>query len=180
MSTATTRPSVAHSVGVRALLGTLAINPTNPLAMQGQQNPLTQVGILKLTHRLIEVAESDMKYGECTMKWIDHVKVNDRPGRCIEVVHPQPRRNFIFHIARIFVDDELNLPVRYERYDWPVAAGDRPPLIEQFTYFDISLNAGLTFRRLRRPQSGLPLPPRGMRDGSKKRIGCKSLSGIQR
>ena len=91
----------AHSVGLRGLLGTLAINPNDPLAMQGQQYPLTQIGILKLTERLIEVADRDMKFGECTMKWIDHVKINDRPCRCIEVVHPQPRDNFIFHIAQI-------------------------------------------------------------------------------
>ena len=134
----------AHSVGLRGLLGTLAINPNDPLAMQGQQYPLTQIGILKLTERLIEVADRDMKFGECTMKWIDHVKINDRPCRCIEVVHPQPRDNFIFHIARIFVDDELNLPIRYERYDWPSAPGGRLPLMEEYTYLNVKRNAGLT------------------------------------
>jgi len=133
----------AHSVGLRGLLGTLAIDPSGELAMQGQQYPVTQIGILKLTKRLIDVAESDMKYGECTMKWVEHVKVNGRPGRCIEVVHPQPRTNFIFHVARIFVDDELNLPIRYERYDWPSAPGDKLPLMEEFTYLDVKLNAGL-------------------------------------
>ncbi len=133
----------AHSVGLRGLLGTLAIDPADPLAMQGQQYPLTQIGILKLTKRLIEAAESDMKFGECTMKWVDHAKINDRPCSCIEVVHPQPRSSFLFHVARIFVDEELNLPVRYERYDWPSASGGKSPLMEEYTYLDIKLNAGL-------------------------------------
>ncbi len=133
----------AHSVGLRAMLGTLAIDPASPLAMQGQQYPLTEIGILKLTKQLIEVAESDMKYGECTMKWVDHAKINDRPCSCIEVVHPQPRSNFLFHVARIFVDARMNLPIRYERYDWPSTADGKPPLMEEYTYLDIKLNAGL-------------------------------------
>ena len=133
----------AHSVGLRGLLGTLAIDPTDPLAMQGQQYPVTQIGILKLAQRIIDVTESDMKYGECAMKWIDHVKINDRPCRCIEVVHPQRRTNFIFHIARVFVDDKLGLPVRYERYDWPSSPGDKLPLMEEYTYLDVKLDAGL-------------------------------------
>jgi len=134
----------AHGVGLRGLLGTLAIDPTDPLAMQGQQYPVTQIGILKLTERLIEIADRDMKFGECKAKWIDHVKINDRPCRCIEVVHPQPRDNFIFHIARIFVDDELNVPIRYERYGWPSAPGGRLLLMEEYTYLDVRRNAGLT------------------------------------
>jgi hypothetical protein len=134
----------AHSVGLRGLLGTLAIDPTDPLAMQGQQYPITQIGILKLTERLIEVADRDRKFGECTAKWLEHVKINDRTCRCIEVVHPQPRDNFLFHVARIFVDDELNLPIRYERYDWPSAPGGRLPLMEEYTYLDVRRNAGLT------------------------------------
>jgi hypothetical protein len=133
----------AHGVGLRAMLGTLAINPTDPLAMQGQQYPLTEIGILKLTERLVEIAGRDAKFGECTTKWIDHVKVNDRACHCIEVVHPQRRDNFLFHVARIFVDDELDLPVRYERYDWPSAPGGRLPLIEEYTYLDVKRNAGL-------------------------------------
>jgi len=133
----------AHGVGLRGLLGTLAIDPNSPLAMQGQQYPLTQIGILKLTRRLIDVADNDMKYGECAVKWIDHVKINNLSCRCIEVVHPQPRRNFIFHIARIFVDDKLDLPIRYERYDWPNSPGDKLPLMEEYTYLDVKLAAGL-------------------------------------
>ncbi len=154
----------AHGVGLRALLGTLAIDPDSPLAMQGQQYPLTEIGILKLTKRLILVAENDMKYGECAAKWIDHVKINDRPCRCIEVVHPRPRTNFIFHIARIFVDDKLKLPVRYERYDWPDNPGDKLPLMEEYTYLDVKLHVGLAAADfdVRNPAYHFHPPDRGL------------------
>jgi hypothetical protein len=89
-------------------------------------------------------AEKDVKYGECEVKFFKGAKINDRVCTCTQVVHPVPRKNFLFHIARIFVDDELNLPVRYESYDWPKKTGEAPELIEEYTYLNLKLNAGLT------------------------------------
>ena len=57
---------------------------------------------------------------------------------------PTPRRNFRFHIARIFVDDELNLPIRYESYDWPEEEGGKPQVLEEYTYLNLKLNNGFT------------------------------------
>jgi hypothetical protein len=133
----------AHGVGLLALPGTVPIDPSGPVAMQGQLYPLTQIGILYLTKRLVEVAETDVKYGECTATMIDHVKINGRPCRCLEVVHPKPRRNFNFHLGRVFIDDKLNIPLRYECYDWPKEGDNKPPLMEEYTYLDVKLNAGL-------------------------------------
>ena len=114
------------------------------MAMQGQRYPLTQIGILNLTRRLIEVASEDVKYGECEVKYFKGAKINDRVCTCTQVVHPVPRKNFLFNVARIFVDDNLNIPVRYEAYDWPKAAGGPPELIEEYTYLNMRLNVGLT------------------------------------
>jgi Protein of unknown function (DUF1571) len=47
-------------------------------------------------------------------------------------------------VARIFVDDELNVPIRYESYDWPEQAGGQPELIEEYTYLNLKLNNGFT------------------------------------
>ena len=55
-----------------------------------------------------------------------------------------PRREFRYHIARIFVDDELNLPVHYEAYDWPEKPGGEPILTERYTYLNLKLNNGFT------------------------------------
>jgi hypothetical protein len=51
---------------------------------------------------------------------------------------------FRFCLARIFVDDELKIPIRYESYDWPREAGGPPELIEEYTYLDLKLNNGFT------------------------------------
>ncbi|NLX99369.1 MAG: DUF1571 domain-containing protein [Rhodopirellula sp.] len=135
----------AHPPGLQnMLIGTVQLDPTGTLAMRGQRYPVTEVGIANLVKRLIEVGEQDAQYGECEVKFFQGAKINDRTCTCIQVMHPVPRRNFIFHIARIFIDDELNLPLRYESRDWPKEPGEEPPVIEEYTYLNLKTNVGFT------------------------------------
>lgn len=130
--------------GLRSLVGTVQIPPTGPVAMLGQRYPITELGIANLTRRLIEVGEHDQEFGECYVWMNKEAKVGDRPCTSITVMHPNKRKAFIYHIARIFVDNELMVPVHYEAYDWPSKPGDPPVLLERYTYIDLKLNPGLT------------------------------------
>ena len=122
----------AHTVGMQdKLVGTVSLKPDGVIAMRGQRYPLTEIGLLNLVQRLVEVAQQDINYGECEVKFYQGAKINGRTCTCIQVMHPVPRRNFLFHLARIFVDDEINVPLRYEAYDWPKEPGGRPELIEE-------------------------------------------------
>lgn len=135
----------AHATGLKdKLIGPVLIPPDGPIAMKDQRYPLTELGILNLTKRLVQVAEQDIKYGECDVKFFKNAKINDRVCTCIQVKHPVPRRNFLFYEARIFVDEELNVPIRYESYDWPKAKGVAAELMEEYTYQNLKLNVGFT------------------------------------
>lgn len=140
---------LAHPTGIKKrLVGTVSLKPNSMLAMSGNRYPITEIGILHLVERLIEVGEHDVQYGECEVDLYREAKINDRSATCIQVLHPVPRRNFLFNLARIYVDDELNVPVRYEAYDWPKAnAPDAEPvLLEEYTYYNVKLNNGFTDR----------------------------------
>lgn len=135
----------AHPTGIRhTLVGTVEIKPDSMIAMQGQRYPITELGLKNLVRRLLEVGNNDTKYGECEVQFSDDAKINGRPCTCIQVLHPVPRRNFLFHLARIYVDKELNLPIRYEAHDWPKEPGAEPELIEEYTYLNLELNKGFT------------------------------------
>ncbi len=134
----------AHGVGIQKMFGTVSLDPTGQIAMKDNRYPITEIGLVTMVRRLIEVAEQDIKYGECEVKFYPGAKIEDRVCTCIQVVHPTPRRNFRFHIARIYVDDELNVPIRYESYDWPEKEGGRPQLLEEYTYLNLKLNNGFT------------------------------------
>jgi hypothetical protein len=44
----------------------------------------------------------------------------------------------------VFIDDELQVPIRYAAYGWPETEGGKPTLEEEYTYLDVALNVGLT------------------------------------
>ncbi len=135
---------LGHGVGIKKIAGTVPLLPTGAMAMAGQRYPITEIGMLNLTKRLIEVAERDKQFGECDVKFFKNAKINKRSVTLIQVEHPVPRKNFLFNLARVYVDDELNIPVRYESYDWPEKAGGQPQLLEEYTYTDVKINNGFT------------------------------------
>lgn len=126
------------------LIPTVWIRPTGPLAMRGQRYPVTEIGIETLMVRLLEKANADMNHGECEVELFEGARINGRVCTCIQVTHPTPREHFEFHIARIFFDDEIRLPIRFESYLWPEEAGGTPRLLEEYTYLNLDTNVGLT------------------------------------
>jgi hypothetical protein len=131
-----------HLTGFQQLLGTVALKPDDPLALTDNRHPITETGVQNLVDRLIEVGEQDMKHGDCEVR-VTRVPVQGHEAICIEVDHPQRQPYFLYHRARIYIDEARKLPVRFEAYDWPDATG-QPQLLEEYTYLDLKLNVGLT------------------------------------
>jgi len=139
---------IGHGVGFRRTFGSQKLEPSGLLAMRGQKYPITEMGLLNLTDRLLEVGYKDSRFDECVVKYTEGVTLfkNTEPRECtmIQVMHPTPRPYFIFYVALIYVDKELNLPIRYESYEWPRKEGEKPKLIEVYEYRNLKLNVGLT------------------------------------
>jgi hypothetical protein len=136
---------LAHGNGIKhRLIGTVTLKPTSTLAMSGNRYPITEMGMRRLLERLLEIGSNDVKYGECNVKFIQGAKVQNRTCTCIQVEHPVPRRNFLFHLARIYVDDQMQLPIRYEAYDWPAPGTSQPQLTEEYTFLNVKVNNGFT------------------------------------
>lgn len=134
---------VAHEAGFKNLLR-VKLKPDNPLAMFGQRYPITEIGVENLVMKLIEKGERDRHRGECQVRFRENAKVDKRVCTLIEVVHPEPRPYFDFYRARIFIDDELQLPIRYAAWSWPTQPGGEPLLEEEYNYRNLKLNVGLT------------------------------------
>ncbi len=135
----------AHEGGSAGrFLPTVWLNPTGLLAMRGQRYPIYDLGIENLIMKLIEKGERDEKRDECEVKFFYKTRVSGRVCTYIQVSHPKPRSYFDFHIARIFIDDELQVPIRYAAYQWPTKEGGKPVLDEEYTYLNVKLNVGLT------------------------------------
>lgn len=123
---------------------TFSLAPNGFMAMKGQRYPIYKAGLESLIVNLIEKAERDRAAGPCICNYREGANINKRPCSCIELVHPDRRAPYEFHKALVFIDKELNLPVRYAAYDWPVVPGGEAPLIEEYTYYNVKVNVGLT------------------------------------
>ena len=120
------------------------IDPAGRLATEGQRYPITEAGIKNLTERLLEVARHDRRQAETEVKYYYNAKVGGRECNVIEVIHPKQRDTFLFHKAQVFVDRELNVPLRYAAYGWPPEPGAEAPLEEEYTYLDFKIDNDLT------------------------------------
>jgi hypothetical protein len=140
---------IGHGVGLERIAGTQFLEPTSFWAMRGQKYPITEMGLLNLVDKLLEVGHRDVQLpGEVDVRYFEDVRFGsgDSARICtvIRVTHRTRHPQHMFHIAQIFVDKELNLPIRYESYDWPRREGESPQLIEVYTYRNLRLNVGLT------------------------------------
>lgn len=118
--------------------------PDSPLAMAGKRYPITEFGIKRLVERMIEVGRREMAFDECNVSITKNVLLEDHHCTLVEIEHPVRRDHFLYHLVRVHVDDELNLPFRFESFDWPESEAGEPVLLEEYTYYNTRLNTGLS------------------------------------
>ncbi len=134
---------IGHGTGVQSFVK-VHLDPNGWFAMRGNRYPISEIGIQHLTEELIEKGERDRKRDACEVQFFKNAKINGRVCTLLQVTHPVPREYFDFHIAQIFIDDELQVPIRYAAYLWPTTPGGKPTLEEEYTYMNMKLNIGLT------------------------------------
>jgi Protein of unknown function (DUF1571) len=137
---------IVLDVGMKRMLGKMTIDPNGYLAMQGQKHPITHIGIRNLMAEMIKNYQADMQFGECEVATDPNTKIGDRPTTMIKITHPVPRKNFRAYVARIFLDNELRVPIHYDAFLWPEQTGGQPPLEASYTYANLKINSGLTTR----------------------------------
>jgi hypothetical protein len=150
----------AHEVGAAArAIGTLSFDPQGPRARKESRYPITQAGLINMARRVSGMVERDSQFGECEVKTFPEAKINGRPCLCIQVTHPTPRREFKFHVGRVFFDHEWAIPVRFEGFTWPKTPGGDPELYEEYSYLDLKFDNGFTDKDfdIRNPDYNFPL-----------------------
>jgi len=134
---------VAHEGGFKNFLR-MNLDPEGTIAMLGNRYPITGIGLTRLVEKLIEKGTRDRELGPCLVKVVDGEKVGERKCRLIQVTHPTQEKGMDFHIAQIFFDEERMIPLRYAAFGWPKKEGEAPPLEEEYTYLNVTLNVGMT------------------------------------
>ncbi|MCA9102100.1 MAG: DUF1571 domain-containing protein [Planctomycetales bacterium] len=137
---------VAHSTGIRAIAGTVHLDPLSARMMEGNRHPITDVGMKNLTGKLLDRYRREAQYDGTVVKEYDNVQVAGRTCKCIEITHPQQYRPFDFYVMRIYLDKQWKVPVCMQAYGWPTQAGGAPQLVEEYTYSQLKFNVAMTDR----------------------------------
>lgn len=134
---------IGHGSGLQKLI-TVNLKPNSWLAMRGNRYPITELGIETLLIRMIEKGEKSRKHASpCLVEYSRDLEINGNPVTLITITHPEKHNDLEFHIAKIYIDDKLQLPIGYEGYLWPEEEGGEPLLIERYFYQDLEINPGL-------------------------------------
>ena len=123
---------------------TVRLDPDGNMAMKGNKYPIYDVGIENLVKKLIEKACRDRAVGDCQVTINENAKINGRACKMIQLIHPEKKGPFEFYKAQVYIDKELDLPVRYAAWDWPTSKTAKPKLLEEYTYVQLETNVGLT------------------------------------
>ncbi len=136
---------LAHETGLKSIAGTVSLAPDSETAMDGNRYPITMVGMKNLVSQVIRQWEEETKYGEVDVKFYPDARLGDVSCKVIESKHPNPRRQFRFHMTRLYIDKANGLPVRVEQWAFP-QGNDKAQLIEEYTYTKVRANVGLQDR----------------------------------
>ncbi len=137
---------LAHETGIKSIIGTIALLPSSPQAMSESKHPITEIGMAKLVQGVINQWTKETKYGEVRVEYYPdatHTKLGKIKCRVIQTTHPRPRKQFKFHMTRLWIDRKTNLPVRVEQWGFPNGNDQNKPLLEEYTYRDVKINVGL-------------------------------------
>ncbi len=173
---------LAHEGRGCSLLPYVALSPTGPLVMRGHRYPYTQMDLKSTLDRftkLLEDVRSDAGWG---VSWIEGGKINGRECTFLQLDSARP--DTPFSRVRIWFDDELQLPVRFVKWEPLEEPDDDPELAEEYTFLQVERNVGLTdndfdmsnpeyafLRTAPRPQQETARPSSGIERG-RGRIRC--------
>jgi hypothetical protein len=132
--------------GFTRMLGKIPLDPNGSRAMNGQRHPITDVGMRNLTAKLMKMWGAELQFAECDVTATPGKKVEGRPATLVQVVHPKPHPQFKFQATRLYLDDELKVPIHFDAFTWPTQEGGQPQPEESYTYSNLKINNGFTAR----------------------------------
>ena len=135
------------------LLPAVNVDPAGSLALAQARHPITNVGLLNLTNKVIEHTRHDIETGgavRCTM--IDGRQFGGRDCYCFVREFADPAYYPPYRKSVQYVDKELCVPISIQNYGWP-EDGEIPPerlddatLLEHYAYSEIRFEQRLADR----------------------------------
>jgi hypothetical protein len=135
---------VHEATGLTSLVGTIPLAIDSPQVMAENRHVITDAGLRRMLEKVLAQWRIESRFGEVDVKYYPHAKMGNAECEVIEVSHPRPRKQFLYHMSRLFIEKQSRLPIRLENYGWPSQAGQQASLEEEYTYLNVRTHVGLT------------------------------------
>jgi hypothetical protein len=100
--------------------------------------------VRRLVERIEDDIEADPDGNNTEVQFFRNSRVGGRECTQVRVRHPVSQPGLVYHLANVYVDNQLHVPIRIDGYDWPDGDGEQPELLEEYTFMKLRLNVGLT------------------------------------
>lgn len=135
---------IAHDSGFfKVLAGTMHLDPLGSIAMEDNRHPITEAGLGNMIKKIQTRWSVELRPETSSVRFAQRMMVGDRECTMIETTHRVQNGGMMFYRVRLYVDNKLGLPIRFEGYDWPKKEGSDPELVEEYTYANLRVNVGL-------------------------------------
>ena len=132
---------LAHPNGLKGrFVRTVRLDPLGKWAMEGNRYPVTDLGVKRMAESWLKEAHRDVKFVQCDAKTMPGAKLDGKPCTCVELTRRQRHRDVPYQMTRLYIDPEMQLPVRYEAYEWSSSPSGAPVLAEEYTYRELEPN----------------------------------------
>ena len=132
------------------ILPPLKLAPDGSLAMKESRYPVTNVGVLNLAKKILEIRNQELAQGiTIACRMFDNQKVNKRNCYCFVVEFPNHEKSLKYRKSVVFIDKKLALPIYIQNYAWSQDDSlsgkklDEATLIENYSYSNIRTNQQL-------------------------------------
>lgn len=123
----------------------LRLDPLGPKARAESHFPITSLSYQRMLAAMVGLLErqieADPRGANTRVQWTENADAAGRSCRLLRVLHPERDDALVFRTAGVWIDQQLGVPIRIEAHGWPAQPGEPPPLLAEYTYTDLELNA---------------------------------------
>ncbi len=143
---------IAHDGGWKARLPAFLLDPECRLAMRDTRCPVSTAGVLYLTQTMLGIHQDDLaKSNVATCQIATDQSFDGRACTVFTTTYKSPAGSPDYRKSITYIDDEWNIPVYSQHFEWPAADTDAKDadlddatLIESYSFSEIQMNAPLT------------------------------------
>ncbi|MBI3463067.1 MAG: DUF1571 domain-containing protein [Planctomycetes bacterium] len=129
---------------LRLVVRWIPLDPHGTLAMSKSRHPISEIGLLNLTRKLLTVRRADQGDPTIEVTMTGNASVDERPCYQFEFTHPLRDGKAPYHKVVVYLDKELRLPVSCITYDWPSPERPNEPLLlEHYVYTKLQLDQAI-------------------------------------